>query len=43
MELTDANHGLELGGDPLRSIEALRRVIDAVDRFVAKIDADPAP
>jgi hypothetical protein len=42
MELTDANHGLELGGDPLGSIDVLRRVIEAVDRFVAGIDAaDP--
>lgn len=39
LELTDANHGLELEGDPLGSIDALRRVIDAVDRFVAEMDA----
>ena len=37
-ELTDANHGLELDGDPLGSIDALRRVIDAVDHFVTSID-----
>jgi len=41
LELTDANHALELGGDPLGSIDLLRRVIDAVDRFVAGIDAGP--
>ena len=34
LELNDANHGLELGGDPLGSIDALRTVIGAVDRFV---------
>jgi hypothetical protein len=39
LELTDANHALELGGDPLGSIDALREVIAAVDRFVAGIDA----
>jgi hypothetical protein len=39
LELTDANHGLELGGDPLGSIDTLRNVIEAVDRFVAGIDA----
>ena len=39
LELTDANHGLELTGDPLGSIDALRRVIDAVDQFVAGVDA----
>ena len=39
MELTDANHGLELGGDPLGSIDALRTVIEAVDRFVTRLDA----
>jgi hypothetical protein len=38
LELTDANHGLELTGDPLGSIDALRRVVDAVDRFVAEMD-----
>jgi hypothetical protein len=37
LELTDANHGLELGGDPLGSIDALRTVIAAVDRFVADL------
>lgn len=39
VELTDANHGLELDGDAVGSIDALRRVIDAVDRFVAEMDA----
>jgi hypothetical protein len=39
VELTDANHRLELDGDPLGSIDALRHVIDAVDRFVADLDA----
>jgi hypothetical protein len=38
LELTDVNHGLELTGDPLGSIDALRRVIDGVDRFVAGVD-----
>jgi hypothetical protein len=38
MELTDANHGLELGGDPLGSIDALRRVIEEIDDFVARLD-----
>jgi len=38
-ELTDANHGLELDGDPLGSIDALREVIGAVDTFVAGFDA----
>jgi hypothetical protein len=38
LELNDANHGLELDGDPLGSIDALRKVIDAVDRFVARFD-----
>ena len=37
-ELTDANHGLELEGDPLGSIDALREVIGAVDGFVAGLD-----
>jgi hypothetical protein len=41
VELTDANHGLELGGDPLGSIDLLRSVIDSVDRFVAGLDAGP--
>ena len=35
VELTDANHGLELTGDPVASVDALRTVIGAVDRFVA--------
>jgi hypothetical protein len=39
MELTDANHGLELDGDPLGSIDVLRKVIGAVDDFVAGLDA----
>ena len=35
VELIDANHGLERPGDPLGSVDALRTIIGAVDRFVA--------
>jgi hypothetical protein len=37
VELTEADHRLERVGDPLGSIDALRTVIDAVDRFVAAL------
>jgi hypothetical protein len=42
LELTDANHGLEQSGDPLGSIDVLRTVIDAVDRFVADLSVADA-
>ena len=35
LELPDADHGLELPGDPVASIDGLARVVAAVERFVA--------
>jgi hypothetical protein len=40
VELTDAHHGLELPGDPVGSVDALRTVIEAVDRFVGSLARD---
>jgi len=40
LQLSDANHGLELDGDPLGSIHALRQVIEAVDHFVVGIEPE---
>ena len=34
VELTDADHGLERAGDPVGSVDDLRTVISAVERFV---------
>jgi hypothetical protein len=39
LELEGADHGLQLPGDPLGSIEALRRVAERMDAFVAALDA----
>ena len=35
LELDGADHGLQLPGDPLGSLDALRRVVERVDSFVA--------
>jgi len=35
LELDGADHGLQLAGDPLSSLDALRRVVERVDAFVA--------
>jgi len=42
LELTDANHGLERDGDPVGSIDELRVVIGAVDRYVRGIVEESA-
>ncbi|HWL33359.1 MAG TPA: hypothetical protein VNP89_07115 [Gaiellaceae bacterium] len=39
LELEGANHALQLDGDPLGSVDALRRVIDRMDVFVRALDA----
>lgn len=39
LELEGANHRLEIEGDPLASVDALRRVVERVDAFVAVLDA----
>ena len=37
LELEGANHALQMDGDPLGSIDALRRVVERVDVFVAAL------
>jgi pimeloyl-ACP methyl ester carboxylesterase len=37
LELEGANHSLQLEGDPLASIDALRRVVERMDAFVAAL------
>lgn len=39
LELEGADHSLQLPGDPLGSIDVLRRVVDRIDVFVAALDA----
>lgn len=39
LELAGVDHGLEVEGDPLASIDALRRVTYAIDGFVARLQA----
>lgn len=35
LELEGADHGLQIAGDPLASVDALRRVVERVEEFVA--------
>ena len=37
LELEGANHALQIEGDPLASIDALRRVVERMDAFVAAL------
>jgi hypothetical protein len=37
LELEGANHALQIEGDPLASIDVLRRVVDRMDAFVAAL------
>jgi hypothetical protein len=37
LELEGANHALQMEGDPLASIDALRRVVERMDVFVAAL------
>lgn len=37
LELEGANHALQLDGDPLGSVDALRRVAERIDAFVAEL------
>ena len=39
LELEGANHALELDGDPLASVAALRSVVERIDIFVGALDA----
>jgi hypothetical protein len=41
LEIEGADHSLQLVGDPLGSIEALRRVVERADAFVAALDRQP--
>lgn len=38
LELEGADHSLQLPGDPLGSLDALRRIVDRMDSFVAALD-----
>lgn len=39
LELDGANHSLQIEGDPLASVDALRRVIERMDAFAAALDS----
>ncbi|MET8622906.1 hypothetical protein ABZW30_03955 [Kitasatospora sp. NPDC004669] len=39
LELPGADHGLELDGDPLGSVDVLRQVVERLDRFVGSLAA----
>ncbi|HEY6739308.1 MAG TPA: alpha/beta hydrolase, partial [Actinopolymorphaceae bacterium] len=38
LEIPGAHHGLEIAGDPIRSVEVLGRITEAMDRFVEAAD-----
>jgi hypothetical protein len=38
LELEGADHSLQLEGDPLASLDALRQVVERMDAFVAELD-----
>ncbi len=40
LELPDADHGLELAGDPVGSVALLQQVVARLDRFVGALDGD---
>ena len=39
LELADAHHGLEITGDPVRSLDLLGQVVAAIDGFVARVES----
>jgi hypothetical protein len=41
-EVPDGDHVLEIAGDPVRSADALRSIVVAMDRFFGALEADPA-
>ena len=41
VELPGLDHALQLPGDPLASIDALRQVVEAVERMMAPVDLAP--
>jgi hypothetical protein len=38
LELEGADHALQIPGDPIASIDGLRRVVERLDSFVAALD-----
>ena len=41
LELDGADHSLQLPGEPLRSVDLLRRVVERMDAFVAALEGRP--